>query len=153
MVTGKLFAQTAVSIVVVNLGTDVTLIVLIVPHPDGLDTVSTIEPAPLNRWPRIVAGKLLAQTAVSIVAVNIGSDVTLIVLIVSHPDGLDTVSTIEPTELNRWPRIVAGKLLAQTVVSIVAVNIGSDVTLIVLIVSHPDGLDTVSTTDPAALKT
>jgi len=153
IVTGKLLAQTAVSIVAVRFGLDVTLIVLIVSHPDGLDTVSTTDPATLNRWPSIVTGKLLAQTAVSIVAVNAGTDVTLIVLMVSQPDGLDTVSTAEPAALNKWPSIVTGKLLAQTAVSIVAVRFGVDVTLIVLIVSHPDGLDTVSTTELAALNT
>ena len=93
----------------------------------------------------------MAQTAVSIVAVNVGTEVTLIVLIVSHPDGLDTVSMTDPGALNRWPKIVTGKLLAQTAVSIVAVNVGNDVTLIVLMISHPDGLDTVSTTDPGVL--
>src|SRR5215470_8354988 len=101
MVTGKLLAQTAVSIVVVSLGTDVTLIVLIVSQPDALETVSTTDPAALNKCPRIVTGKLLAQTAVSIVAVKFGTDVTLIVLMVSHPDGLETVSTTDPAALNR----------------------------------------------------
>src|SRR5436190_653278 len=102
--------------------------------------------------PKIVAGKLLAHTAVSIVFVSSGNEVTLIVLIVSHPAALDTVSVIDAGALKTCPKIVAGNALAHTAVSIVFVSSGSEVTLIVLIVSHPAALDTVSVIDAGALK-
>src|SRR5687767_4921555 len=103
----------------------------------------------------MVTGKALAHTAVSTVAVNSGSVVTLIVLIVSQPVVvLDTVSVTDPTSLNTCPKMVTGKALAHTAVSTVAVNSGSVVTLIVLIVSqHVVVLDTVSVTDPTSLHT
>ena len=72
------------------------------------------------------------------------------VLIVSHPAALDTVSVTDPGAGNTWPKSVAGNWLAQTAVSICLVSNGNEVTLIVLIVSQPAALDTVSVTDPVA---
>ena len=95
----------------------------------------------------------MAQTAVSIVFVNSGNEVTLIVLIVSQPAALETVSVTDPGTLKMCPKIVAGNALAQTAVSIVFVSSGNEVTLIVLIVSQPAALDTVSVIDEGALNT
>src|SRR5215471_92068 len=141
---GKALAQTAVSMVVVSHGKVDTLIVRIVSQPVALLTVSVICPTPLKRCPKIVTGKALAHTAVSMVAVSNGRVPTLIVRIVSQPVALLTVSITVAGALNTWPRIVAGKALAQTVVSMVAVSNGSVPTLIVLIVSQPVALLTVS---------
>ena len=77
------------------------MIVLIVSHPAALDTVSVIDDGALKMCPNIVAGNPLAQTAVSMVFVSNGNDVTLIVLIVSQPAALDTVSVIDAGALNR----------------------------------------------------
>ena len=74
----------------------------------------------------------------------------MIVLIVSQPAALETVSVIDPGALNTWPKSVAGNSFAQTAVSICLVSSGTEVTLIVLIVSQPAALDTVSVTDPGA---
>src|SRR5436190_1837402 len=103
--------------VFVSSGNEVTLIVLIVSHPAALDTVSVTAPGALKTCPKIVAGKLLAHTAVSIVFVSSGNDVTLVVLIVSQPAALDTVSVTAPGALKMCPKIVAGNALAQTAVS------------------------------------
>ena len=141
------------SIVAVNSGNVVTLIVRIVSQPVVEEIVSVTEPTPLNTCPKMVVGKLLAQTAVSIVVVNSGSVVTLITLIVSQPVEEETVSVTEPIPLKTCPKMVTGKVLAQTAVSIVVVNIGSVVALIVLIVSQPEADETVSVTDPTWLNT
>src|SRR5215470_14203643 len=127
--------------------------VLIVSHPAALDTVSVIDAGVLKMCPNIVAGNPLAQTAVSTVFVSNGNDVTVIVLIVSHPATLETVSVTAPGALKMCPKIVAGNAFAQTAVSTVFVSNGNEFTLIVLIVSHPTALETVSVIDEGALNT
>src|SRR5689334_13179189 len=151
IVTGKLLAHTAVSTVDVNNGSFVTVIVLIVSQPVALLTVSVTLPTSLNTSPKVASRELLAHSAVATVDVNNGSFVTVIVLIVSQPVALLTLSVTLPTSLNTWPKIVTGKLLAHTAVSTVDVNNGSFVTVIVLIVSQPVALLTVSVTLPTSL--
>src|SRR5688500_480097 len=137
----------------VNSGSSVTLIVLIVSQPVVLLTVSVTDPIALNTCPKMVTGDALAHTAVSTVAVSSGSVVTLMVLMVSQPVLLLTVSVTDPIALKTCPKMVTGNALAHTAVSTVAVSSGSSVTLIVLIVSQPVVLLTVSVTDPIALNT
>src|SRR5690349_20434811 len=146
IVAGNTFAQTAVSIVSVCNGNEVTLIVLIVSHPVDAATVSTTVAGPVNICPSILARNMFAQTAVSIVSVCNGNEVTLIVLIVSQPVDAATVSTTVAGPVTICPSIVAGNMFAQTAVSIVIVCHGNEVTLIVLIVSQPVDAATVSTT-------
>ena len=153
IVAGNTFAHTAVSIVTVFNGRLVTLIVLIVSQPVVLGTVSVTLPGAANTCPKIVAGKTFAQTDVSIVVVGSGIEVTLIVLIVSQATVPGTVSVTLPGAANTCPNIVAGNTFAQTAVSIVVVGSGIDVTLIVLIVSQPVVLGTVSVTLPGAANT
>ena len=80
------------------------LIVLIVSHPVALDAVSIIVPAAVNVWPRKLNGSSLAQIVALTVFVLSGLTATLIVLIVSHPVALETVSIIVPAAVNVWPR-------------------------------------------------
>jgi hypothetical protein len=151
IVAGKTFAHTAVSMVNVCNGNEVTLIVLIVSQPVVAATVSVTNPGAVNTCPKIVAGKTFAHTAVSMVNVCNGNEVTLIVLIVSQPVVAATVSVTDPGAVNTCPKIVAGKTFAHTAVSMVNVCNGNEVTLIVLIVSQPVVAATVSVTDPGAL--
>src|SRR6187455_1520660 len=100
MVAGNALLQTAVSMVIVCSGSVVTIIVLIVSQPVAALTVSVIVAGAVNICPSMVAGNALLQTAVSIVTVCSGNDVTLIVLIVSQPDAALTVSMMEPGIVN-----------------------------------------------------
>ena len=90
---------------------------------------------------------------VSTVCVLKALTVTLIVLIVSQLVALETVSIIVPAAKKVCPRKLNGSSFAQIVVSTVLVFNELTATLIVLIVSHPVALDTVSIIVPAALNT
>src|SRR5438105_2342970 len=132
-VYGKALAQTSRETVVLNNGSTVTVMVLMVSQPPVvLNTVSIIDPAALKMCPSKVYGKALAQTSRETVVLNNGSTVTVMVLMVSQPPVvLNTVSIIDPAALKMCPSKVYGKALAQTSRETVVLNNGSTVTVMV----------------------
>jgi hypothetical protein len=142
-----------VSMVAVSSGVVVRFMVLIVSQPVAEATVSVMLPAAVNTCPKMVTGKALMHTAVSMVAVSSGVVVRLMVLMVSQPLVEATVSVMLPAAVNTCPNTVTGKALMHTAVSMVAVSSGVVVRLMVLMVSQPVAEATVSNTVPAAVNT
>src|SRR5690606_17629642 len=138
--------------VVVNNGSSVTVIVLIVSQPVVDATVSIIVDGPSNTCPSNVYGNSLAHTSMFTSVVNNGSSVTVIVLIVSHPVVDATVSIIVDGPSNTCPSNVYGNSLAHTSMFTSVVSSGNSVTLIVLIVSQPVVDAIVSVIVPGASK-
>src|SRR3990170_4676073 len=154
-VYGNALAHTSMLTVVVNNGSFVTLIVLMVSQPPIVDTtLSTMVEGASNTCPSNVYGNALAHTSMLTVVVNNGCSVTLIVLMVSQaPVVLATVSMIVEGVSNTCPSKLYGNPLVHTSMLTVVVKRGSSVTLIVLMVSQPPVvLATVSLIDPTILK-
>src|SRR5690606_7374341 len=142
-VYGNSDAHTSRFTSVVNNGSSVTVIVRIVSQPPVVDaTVSVMVDGASNTWPSNVYGNSLAHTSISTAAVNNSSRATGIVLIVSQTPVVDATGPVMVDGAsNTWPSNVYENSLAHTAISTVAVNNGSSVTVIVLIVSQPPVVD------------
>src|SRR5690606_38393418 len=102
-VYGNSLAHTSMLTVVVNNGSSVTLIVLIVSQIGSDSTRSMMVDGPSNRCPSKVYRNSLAHTSILSVVVNNRSAVTVNVLILSQPAVDPTVSVMVDGPSNTCP--------------------------------------------------
>src|SRR5688572_12432797 len=100
MVTGKALAHTAVSTVVVNSCSKLTLIVRMVSQPVAAPRSAESRVGKVYTCPSKAYGNWFAHTSILTVVVCSGKVVKLIVRIVSQPLAEETVSVTDPTPLN-----------------------------------------------------